>query len=310
MDRYRMGCTFQRNWSSCEQLILVRTTMKRLIGIISALCCQAALAVEYPVVYVAVPRDPEVKPRLQDVDLITGMDVGSHLRILHPDGSDEPLFTPPNKNGGVMDPCVSLDGRRVYFAYSPVVQEVKFAFEAAINLYAIDVETRTLEQLTFSTVPGDYNTGPCEVPGGRLIFTSSRNRLNPANQTDSRHVKLGDQHPVMQLFALQLHDPANTVEQVGFLNLRGALHPTLLMDGRIMWSTHENHGLRRKDLWALWSSSPDGRQWEPLWSGFGGVSTELSTLHFQSQASNGRIQLAYYYPTKSSGHGNLLDFLP
>ncbi|MBX3439806.1 MAG: hypothetical protein KF861_20110, partial [Planctomycetaceae bacterium] len=171
--------------------------------------------VNYPVVYVAVPRDPEIKGVLQDVSSIVDMEPGSHLRMLSPDGTDRVLWH-PGSNGGVMDPTMSLDGKWLYFAASTDVRPVKFQYLPTINLFAINVASKQLRQLTFSTEPGDYNTGPCEVPGGRLIFTSSRNRINPISElkkTSSRYL------PVMQLFALRLDSPANTVEQVGFLNL-------------------------------------------------------------------------------------------
>lgn len=279
--------------------------MKPLIAFL--LLCTATFAVDYPVVYVAIPRDPDVKPQLQDVENILGKDPGAHLRVVHPDGTDRVLWSPPDEHGAVMDPQVSLDGEKVYFAYQADAREVKFRFQPPINLYELTVATGAVRQLTFSTEPGDYNTGPCEVPGGRLIYTSSINHLSPVSQHSGSGAHW---NAVFQLFALKLDDPANTVEQVGYLNLRGALHPELLMDGRIMWSSHENHGYRRDKLWGLWASYPDGRHWEPLWSAFGRVPTELASLHFQSQTRNGRVQLVYYYPIKSSGHGNIFDFLP
>lgn len=270
--------------------------------------------VDYPVVYVAVPRPVDAdgmsiaKPRLQDVVNIQGMEPGSHLRIHHPDGTNEVLFM-PDVLGGVMDPCPSLDGTKVYYSVTDDTTKVRKVWEAPINIYSIDVTTKVVTQLTFSTEPGDFNLGACEVPGGRLIFTSSRNRLTSRSQMGQSNVNPRN-IPVMQLFALQLDDPANTVEQVGYLNLRNALHPVLLMDGRIMWSSHENHGIRLNELWGLLATKPDGRTFEPLFSAMGNYWHQQTSSHFQGQAPNGRIGLVHYYPSKGSGFGTLYDFLP
>ena len=46
----------------------------------------------------------------------------------------------------------------------------------------------------------------------------------------------------MQLFAMD--DDGANVEQIGHLNLAMALHPQVLLDGRIAFSSWEEHGLR------------------------------------------------------------------
>lgn len=295
--------------------------MSRFFAVIVALLigCYAqlpAVAVDYPVVYVAVPRTLDtngqpVRVYLQDVTQQQHMTAGSHLRILRPDGTDEVLYQRPEALGGVLDPKVSLDGTKVYFSATADTTDKKFGtWEAPINLYELTVATGAVRQLTFSTQAGDFNTGACEVPGGRLIFTSTRNRLSSYSNVADVTGSSANEEPVFQLFTLQLADPENTVEQVGFLNLRGALHPELMLDGRVMFSTREDHGFRAKLLWGLWAINPDGRNWSPLFSAFGGIPIELSSRHFQSQTPDGRVQIVYYYHGKMQGYGNLLDFLP
>ena len=41
------------------------------------------------------------------------------------------------------------------------------------------------------------------------------------------------------------------VELVGHMNLGSALHPTVLKDGRVMFSSYEAQGLRDSRLWGL-----------------------------------------------------------
>lgn len=275
-------------------------------AILCLLLYSAASAAPYPVVYVAIPRPADdSKPLVQDVELIYQVQPGAHLRIVHPDGTNEVLYQPP-AGGGVLDPKVSLDGQWVYFGQrTDCVYGGNQIFEGPTNLYRINVSTRVVEQLTFDTANGVFNQGPCEVPGGRLLYTTNRNRFD----TRPRMGVAGDRkkEPAMQMFALQLADPANTVEQVGYLNLRGALHPELMMDGWVMWSSFENHGLRAAKEWALWRWLPDGRTFQPLFSGFTGG---ISVIHFQSATPDGRIQVVRYYAGKSSAHGAIIDWKP
>ena len=63
------------------------------------------------------------------------------------------------------------------------------------------------------------------------------------------------------------------MEKIGHLNISGALHPVILRDGRIMFSTLESQGIRDSILWGVWTIHSDGTNWNPLVSAFdpGGV---------------------------------------
>ena len=58
------------------------------------------------------------------------------------------------------------------------------------------------------------------------------------------------------------------VQEIGFLNIALALHPVVLTDGRVMFSTLEGQGLRTDIEWGLWVIRPDGTHWDPLISAF------------------------------------------
>ena len=75
--------------------------------------------------------------------------------------------------------------------------------------------------------------------------------------------------------------PAN-IEKIGHLNIAGALHPVVLADGRIMFSSLESQGIRSEISWGIWTIHPDGTNWGPLVSAFdpGGAS---NGFHFQTQ---------------------------
>jgi hypothetical protein len=96
------------------------------------------------------------------------------------------------------------------------------------------------------------------------------------------------------------------VEQIGHLNLGGAMHPVVLTDGRIMFSSSESQGLRVGEQWGLWTINPDGTGWNPLFSPFIGGST---SLHFHTQLSNGDgVVEKYYAGGTTQGFGTFIRF--
>src|SRR5262249_20280034 len=81
-----------------------------------------------------------------------------------------------------------------------------------------------------------------------------------------------------------------------------ALHPVILRDGRVIFSTLESQGMHNSILWGIWSINPDGTNWGPVVSAFatGGAP---SGFHFQSQLSDGSIIVEEYYNLNNSGFG-------
>src|SRR3954453_12411175 len=91
-----------------------------------------------------------------------------------------------------------------------------------------------------------------------------------------------------------MDDDGANVEQIGHLNIACALHPVILTDGRIVYSTLESHGQHTSILWGIWSIHPDGTNWEPVVSAYwtGGAPP---AFHFQTQLSDKSIVVEQYY---------------
>jgi hypothetical protein len=279
----------------------------------------------YDIVYVRAPRYgderntqwPEVKDPIQ-------MEPGADLMLLHTDGSEEVLV--PGGDGSIVDPFVSFDGQSVYYAKfhdqrrEALSGQRRSASRAGSDIFKIHLKTREIVRLThqeftpntgaanWSADPvrasdssqtylgyGIYNLGPCPLPGGKIIFTSSRNGFLPNK---------GYTFPNLQLFVMD--DDGRNVEQIGHLNLGSALHPTILADGRVMFASYEAQGLRDQRLWGLWAIYPDGRRWEPLVSAFAAA----SVFHFQTQLSDGRIVVEEYYNQNNNGFGTFVALPP
>ena len=296
--------------------------MTLLCGAIAAPAAQAA-AVPYDIVYVRAPRaGDDTFVRLPDVFFPTAMPAGSDLMLLRADGTEDVLFAAGN--GAVLDPMVSFDAQWVYFSYIPdattatgINPQRGLAYGGA-DIYKIHVATRKIVRLTHQawTPPtgsvdwsrdplradppgstylgyGIFNLGPCPLPGGKVMFVSSRDGYMP-NKTFTT--------PNLRLYIMD--DDGRNVEPVGHLNIGSALHPTVLTDGRVMFASFESQGARDERNWSLWAIRPDGRQWEPLISAM----FEAAAFHFQSQLSDGRAAVTWYYNLNDNGFGAVVAF--
>ncbi|MGH9387895.1 MAG: hypothetical protein ACRD2N_26855 [Vicinamibacterales bacterium] len=278
--------------------------------------------VPYDIVYVRAPRPGDIKRvRLPEVFDPILIDPDTDLMLLHPDGTEEVLVA--GGDGAVVDPVLDFDAQWVYYAkfhdQRPGALNVqrRRASRAGADIFKIHLKTRKVVRLTdqdwtpntgaaewssdllggsgYYLGYGIFNLGPCPLPDGRVMFTSSRNGFLPNKDYT---------FPNLQLFVMD--DDGRNVEQIGHLNLGSALHPTILKDGRVMFSSYETQGLRDRRLWGLWAIWPDGRKWEPLMSAF----TVPNAFHFQTQLSNGHVAVIDYYNLNNNGFGTLIAFPP
>ncbi len=279
--------------------------------------------VDYDIVYVRAPRSGDSQyARLPEVFDPIRIEPGADLMLLRPNGTEEVLFA--GGNGSVVDPTLSFDAQWVYFSYFPdlrasvVNYQRRNAPPGGADIYKLNLSTRQVIRLTNqewtppggptkwsadplrSTSSGSYylgygifNLGPCPLPDGRVMFTSSRDSYFPNRDFT---------FPNLRLYVMD--EDGKNVEQIGHLNIGSALHPTVLVDGRVMFSSYEAQGLRDNRVWGLWAIWPDGRKWEPLFSAF----TEAAAMHFQTQLTDGRVAVTEYYNLNNNGYGTVLAF--
>jgi hypothetical protein len=288
---------------------------------------------DYDIAYVRAGRagDKVHKRFYTDFSQPVTMEPGADLMLLHPDGSEELLVA--GGDGAITDPFVSFDGQWVYYTriYNLRDHSQWNPPREGADIFKIHVPTRRIVRLTnqrFSPNTGaaewssDYRTpeegrtyieygvfnmGPCPLPDGRIAFTSNRDAFRPAK---------GYPAIALQLFIMDDRDtdigpdedPVN-LEKIGHLNISGALHPVVLTDGRIMYSTLESQGIRSDILWGVWTIHPDGTNWQPLVSAFdpGGAP---NGFHFQTQLSDGSLVIEQYYNQNNSGFGAYVKLPP
>ena len=281
---------------------------------------------DYDIVYVRAPREGDKihKRFYTDFSNPVTMVPGADLMLLHPDGKEEVLVQ--GGEGSITDPYISFDGQWAYYVH---LYNMKNASQwnpprQGADIFKINLKSKKIVRLTnqqFSPNTGAakwskdyrtheqgksyyeygvYNMGPCPLPGGRIVFTSNRDGFRPAK---------GYPAMALQLFTMDDRDesigddelPTN-LEKIGHLNISGALHPVVLWDGRIMYSSLESQGARSDILWGIWTINPDGTNWNPLVSAFdpGGAP---NGFHFQTQLGDGSIIVEEYYNQNNSGFG-------
>lgn len=286
-------------------------------------CCSAVAAqpLDYDLVYVRQPRfGDETNTTWPEIFHPARADPGADLMLLHPDGSEEVLVDCGVCS--VTDPFVSFDGGSVYYALFHDLTQVNHQRDdlplLGSDIFRLDLATRQITRLTFGEFTpntgaghwdesnpldpepefnrlgyGILNLGPCPLPGGRVAFTSNRNGFTPPKSFTA---------PTLQLFVMD-EDGAN-VEAIAPMSINSALHPTPLVDGRLMFSSYESQGLRDRRLWGIWSIAPDGRDWAPVISAF----REPQAFHFMTQLSGGDLVVVDYYNLNNNGFGALYRF--
>jgi hypothetical protein len=257
---------------------------------------------DYDIVYVRAPRfvkGPDGKERpapvWPDASNPENLRAPTDLMLLHPDGTEEILV--PGGKGAVADPYVSFDARWVYYTYFH-----DHTGRGGADVYKVNVKTRktvrlTRQQWTRNTgVPqgepktrGVYNLHPCPVPGGRVAFVSNRDGFKAPRLVQS----------ALQLFVMD--DDGSNVEKIGHLNVGQALHPVILKDGRIIFSSLEVQG-KHNTGWGILGIHPDGTHWNPVVSGLGFGGAPIP-FHFQTQLSDGSIVVENYYIPGMGGFG-------
>jgi hypothetical protein len=276
---------------------------------------------DYDIVYVRAPRRGDKgRTRWTEIAQPALMDPGADLMLLHPNGTEERLVA-GGADGSITDPFVSFDGQWVYYAHlrglKGTSQHGQPPFGGA-DIYKIHVPSRKIVRLTRQVYTpntgaadwssdcrkpekgktflnyGVLNLGPCPLPGGKIVFVSNRNAFRPPKHPS----------PCLQLFVMD--EDGGNVECIGHLNLGMALHPVVLTDGRVLFSSLESQGLRSSILWGLWSIHPDGSNWGPVISAFLPGEGAPNAFHFQTQLSDGSIIAEEYYNQNNSGFGTYL----
>ena len=182
------------------------------------------------------------------------------LAPVRPDGEVRPVIDDLGE-GIYRDVCLSSDAQRLLFSFGQGSDDWK-ADAPSYDIYEIGVDGTRLRQLT---------TGPkndCEpfyLPDGRIGFTSDR----------PEHYVLcgGDRHASI-LHAIE--PDGSGLTQLSF-NVVNEFNPSMLPDGRIIYTRWEYNERSVTSLHSLFTMYPDGTRVEPF---FGNQSIRPNVLMF------------------------------
>src|SRR5262245_23101574 len=285
------------------------------------LASDKTVKVDYDIVYVRAPRfvpgrngkqRPSAWPEIAHP---TNIDPGYDLMLLRPDGKEEVLVK--GGSGSIADPYVSFDAQWVYYAHFYLGK-----LGTGSDIYKVHVKTKKVVRLTHqentpntgcprpkSSDPwaaargtigrGVWNLGPCPLPGGRVAFTSTRDGV----KAPRGYPRIAHQLHVMD-------DDGENVEKIGHINVASALHPVVLKDGRVIFSTVESQGVHGSIAWGIWSIHPDGTYWAPVISALYGSGGADDGFHFQTQLTDGTIVVELYYNQNTQGFGTYVKLPP
>ena len=151
-------------------------------------------------------------------------------------------------SGSYMQPEVSYDGKRVLFAYCQCTPQPKDGKRSQrgpkYHLYEMAADGSGLRQLT----DGPYDDlAPCELPNGKIVFTSTRrggwHRCgNPGCETYALAVANRDGSDPRPISRHETHE----------------WDPSVLSDGRLLytrWDYVDRHAVHYQHLWSV---RPDG----------------------------------------------------
>ena len=181
------------------------------------------------------------------------------LLTVRPDGSvaNEVLLDRPE--GCIRDPDVSFDGKTVVFAMRETFakDEAELCWKRRpsahmtrpngddYHLYALDLETRRLRQLTFSEPYPCADFEPCWLSDGRIAFQSTRCvQVIPCHRNENSNLYVCDA------------DGGN-IRRLGY-DGGSTLFPQELPDGRILYTRYEYNDRCARLQQPLFTMNPDG----------------------------------------------------
>lgn len=174
--------------------------------------------------------------------------------------------------GGIRDPQVSYDGKRILFSYRPGGSE-------PYHLYEINADGTALKQLTF----GPYDDfEPAYLPDGGIVFVSSRCK---------RWVNCW----LTQVAVLHRCDADGSNVRALSSNNEQDNTPWPLADGRILYTRWEYVDRSQVHFHHLWAANPDGTA-QMTW--FGNLHPGITMIDAKPIPGSDKIVASF-----SPGHG-------
>ncbi|MHC4087703.1 MAG: TolB family protein, partial [Planctomycetota bacterium] len=175
---------------------------------------------------------------------------------------------------------LSYDAQTIYFAFAERAAKKPDYYSPqrrCFHIYAIDTDGANLRQLTKG--PND-DFDPCPLPDGRIAFMSTRRGgfgrcHNPWEPLPS--------------YTLHCMNPSGQAVRTLSFHETNEWHPSVLLDGRIVYSRWDYVDRSAANYHGLWVSSPDGSNPSVLFGNY----TQRINACFQPRAIPGSNRIVF-----------------
>jgi hydrazine synthase alpha subunit-like protein/WD40 repeat protein len=239
------------------------------------------VVVDFPVAYVKRPllTDDDGNLLTSEVRRATDFFPGAQLIIrdrASPSAAEfvltEGVF-PDDEDGNpplydVKDLAVSFAGDQLAFAMrAPEDPDLDDDEQPTWNIWRFELETQTLSRVISSDIVAEdgHDVAPAFLPDGRIVFSSTRQRLAKAILLDEGKPQFSALDEDRDEPALTLHvmDPDGTDLQQITYNASSDLDPSVMSDGRVVYARWDN--VAGRDRISLYRANPDGTEHELLY---------------------------------------------
>jgi hypothetical protein len=227
--------------------------------------------VDFPIFYVkrTIPENPDDIRQLRDAVGDADLFMRDRASPSAPERNITERVTGTEDVYDVKDVEVSFDGKKVIFAMrGPLRQNMDEEDPPTWNIWEYDIPSDTLRRVIPSDTIAEegQDVAPHYLPDGRIVFSSTRQRQSKAILLDEGKPQFEAQNQSANESAFVLHvmdEFGGNIRQISF-NQAHDLDPTVLSDGRVMWSRWENAPGGNTGI-HLYTANPDGTEYELLY---------------------------------------------
>ena len=176
--------------------------------------------------------------------------------------------------------ALSFDARTIYFAFAPRAAKKPDFYSTDrryFHIYAMDVDGRNLRRLTDGP---DDDFDPCPLPDGGIAFMSTRR---------GGFVRCNNPWEPLPTHTLHRMDADGGRIQTLSFHETSEWHPSVLADGRIVYTRWDYVDRSAANFHGLWVSNPDGTSPIAL---FGNYTRRINAC-FQPRAIPGSHRIAF-----------------
>ncbi len=167
----------------------------------------------------------------------------------------------------VKDLEVSFDGLKLIFAMrAPEIEDADEDMQPKWNIWEYNHETKILRPIITSLITAEEgdDVAPHYLPNGKIVFSSTRQRLAKAVLLDEGKPQFNALEEDRNVEALSLHvmnDDGSEIKQITF-NQSHDTDPSVLVNGKVVFSRWDNYSRNTINLYQV---NPDGTGLEILY---------------------------------------------